>query len=701
MCALQRLLAATIFVLAGTGAWGHSEGPLGRTKHDWHPDPAIKSAISLNFDFHAGANVVSWSPAARNVTREGRNCIAGAYILFDVDERFAFDTDETMRVDLTFYRPETDGFVLSYDQAVKPTAKEVRFTAKRGDELWHTETVLLERARFANRKYYGSDLAVAGIGSQLERPEGSGEVVLCDLKLSREAGTRPKPAKKGNFKLRIVDENGKPTAARVGLYRADGWAPLASKDAITIQRYTENIRELPMSSVPKKWSAKGRYAFFVNAAYQTRIPAGSYELFVMKGPEYRTQKHSLTVKAGGQQSLEIALQRWDNLPARGWISGDDHIHIARSTPKQNAAVLSFMQAADLHVANLLEAGNLLVGHSHFKQYAYGDEGVYGRDGYFLVSGQESPRTAHRGHSIGLNGKRFYWPERDYFFYDTTSNLIHADGGLWGYAHVAIDAFNLHNGLALDIPRGKVDFLEMLQFGMMNTAYLYDFLNLGFKLAPSAGSDYPYIDFPGSERQYVQLDGPLTAKAWFAAMKFGRSFVTNWMSIDYSVNGDHRAVEYDVRSGEKIAVEAVVKVNPDFDQIDRVELVGHGKVLETVSAEEGMAELKLSHSFAPATSLWLALRAYGKKGALLHTAPIYVYVDGHKSFADRSQVVTIAKKYLEVLTAFRKSTPKLDADFERFAINDLILPRWQEAKPQLEAAIDEASAIYEALMQTGQ
>lgn len=701
MRAQQGLLVAAVCALFGMGAWAHSEGPLGKTKHHWHPDPAIKSVISLNFDFHAGASVVSWSPAARNVKRVGKECIAGAYILFDVDERFAFDTDETMKLDLTFYRPETDGFVLSYDQAVQPTAKQVRFAAQRGDAIWHTETVILERARFANRKYYGTDLAVAGIGSQLGHPEGSGEVVLCGLKLSRTAGTSPPRAKQGSLKLKIIDENGQPTAARVGIYREDGWAPLASKDAIRIQRYTENIRELPMLSVPKSWSPKGKYAFFVNSSYQTSIPAGEYQLFVMKGPEYRIQKHNLTIKPGEKQSLVIALQRWDNLVARGWLSGDDHIHIGRSTPKGNEAVLAFTRAADIHVANLLEAGNLLRAHSHFKQYAYGDNGVYGRDGYFLVSGQESPRTAHRGHSIGLNAKRFYWPERDYFFYDTTSNLIHADGGLWGYAHVAIDAFNLHNGLALDVPRGKVDFLEMLQFGAMNTSYLYDFLNLGFKLAPSAGSDYPYIDFPGSERLYVQLEGPVTARAWFAAMKSGRSFITNWMSIDYAVNGDRRKVEYQLRSGEQVAIEAVIRVNPDFDQIDRVELVGHGKVLQAASAAEGAAELRLSHSFAPATSMWLAIRAYGKKGALLHTAPMYVYVDGNQSFADRSQVAGIARKYLDVLVAFRKSTPDLNAEFERFAINDLILPRWQEAKPQLEAAIDEASAIYEALIKTVQ
>jgi hypothetical protein len=681
--------------MTGQEAWAHSTGPLGKIEHDWRPDPAIKSVISLNFDFHAGDNFVSWSPSARIEVREGKKCIVGAYIMFDVDERFAFDTDETIIVDLTFYRPETDGFVLSYDQAVKPTAMQVRFDANSDNSSWHTETVRLERARFANRKYYGTDLAIGGIGSQLTHPEGRGEAVLCAVKLRREALAPPPPSPQGTISLKVVDENGKPTAARVGIYRTDGWAPLAGADAIMVQRYTEYTRELPMVSVPRGWSQNGRYAFFVDGKYESSVPEGAYQLLVMKGPEYRIHKSEITIESGEKQSVHVNLERFDDLPQRGWLSGDDHIHISRPSSAKNDSILAFMKAEDIRVANLLQASNLkgLL----FEQYAFGEAGVFGGKGYFLVSGQESPRTAHRGHTIGLNTTRFFWPDGDYFFYDTSSDHIRADGGLWGYAHVALDAFNLHYGLALDVPRGKVDFLEMLQYGLMNTSYLYDFLNMGFKLLPSAGSDYPYIDFPGAERVYVHLDNPVSSKSWFQALKSSRSFVTNWMSADFTINGDSSAVEYDIQSGELVAVEAVVRVNPDFDQLDRVELVALGDVLQMVPAKEGASELKLSHSFAPAVSMWLAIRAYGKGGALLHTAPVYLYVDGDRDFSNCEKVAELAQKYHDVLLEFRESTPRLDVEFERFAVEDLILPRWEEAKPVLDAAIGESIAIYDDLI----
>ncbi len=692
------IFLALLFSINNATLWAHTKGPLGNIEHDWHPDPAIKSTVSLNFDFHAGDNFVSWSPTARIEFREGKKCIIGAYILFNIDEKFAFNTDEDIFLDLTFYRPETDGFILSYDQAVKPTAIQSRFKDNISDSPWHKETIKLERARFANRKYYGTDLAIGGIGSQLTHPGGRGEAVLCDMKIYRKAEVPIIPTSQAALSLNIIDETGKPTAARVGLYKSDGWSPLAGSDAIPVQRYTENTRELPMVSIPNEWSHKGRYAFFVDGKYTSNIPEGQYQVFVMKGPEYKIHKENITITAGDKQSLTIKLERFDDLKARNWLSGDDHIHISRPSPENNQAIIAFMKAEDIHVANLLQATNLR--DIYFKQYKFGKNGTYNHEDFSLVSGQESPRTSHRGHTIGLNIPRFYKPVEEYYLYDDTPDHIHEDGGLWGYAHVAIDAFNVFNGLALDVPRGKVDFVEMLQYGMMNVGYLYDFLNMGFKLLPSAGSDYPYIDFPGAERLYGKVDGPLTAKSWFASLKSGRSFVTNWMSVDFTVNGDNRAVEYNVKSGEPVSIEALVKVNPDFDQMDRVELIAHGEILQVASREKSISELSLSHSFIPQQSQWLTIRAYGKGRALLHTAPIYIYVDGDRDFSDRRKSGQLAQKYRDILVRFRASTPRLDVEFERFAVEDLILPRWEYSKQSLGIAIDDAITIYDEIIRLG-
>lgn len=71
-----------------------------------------------------------------------------------------------------------------------------------------------------------------------------------------------------------------------------------------------------------------------------------------------------------------------------------------------------------------------------------------------------------------------------------------------------------------MPFGLVDFIEVLQGGRLNTEIWYTFLNLGYRVLPVAGADFPYFGptLPGVERTYVRLDGPFSADAWFAAFR---------------------------------------------------------------------------------------------------------------------------------------------------------------------------------------
>ncbi|QIB66774.1 CehA/McbA family metallohydrolase [Kineobactrum salinum] len=693
-CILACTLVATADVARGHTT-GHPEGPLGKISHAWQPDPAIASVFSLNFDFHAGANVVNWTPAAEMIEVEGRDCIRSGYILFDVDDDVVFDADASINVEMEFYRPQTDGFVLSWDHAVVPHAVEHSFGEADTSSPWHRVSMTLDRARFANRKYYGSDLGIAGIGSQLHHPEGSGQVVLCDISLNipDELNTAVADA---SVELRVRDEKGQPTAARVGIYRQDGWQPRVADAALELRRYTEDTRTLPLVAVPASWPEHGRYVFFADGDYKGSLPSGDYELVVMKGPEYRMVRRPFSVEPGQSTVLDVQLARWSDPRADGWLSGDVHIHIGREDANDNAGVLNFMRAEDLRVANLLQMGNLH--DSYFRQYAFGEAGVHREDDYFLVSGQESPRTSHRGHSIGLNTRRFHWPQAEYFFYDRTSDAIREEGGLWGYAHVAIEAFNMHYGLALDVPRGKVDFIEMMQYGVMNTAYFYDFLNMGYRLLPAAGSDYPYIGFPGAERLYVHTPELRSAQDWFDALRQQRSYVTNWMTLELSVNGDTRSSEFAVKQNETLKVSASVSVNPDFDTMDRVELVRQGEVVARAEARgDGITELAIDHAWNAVSSGWFAVRAYGRSGALLHSAPLYVFVDGNRDFSDPEQRGPLAQKYRELLLEFRDSTPDLAEEWERHDVETEVHAAWDRAQPQLRRAIAEALREYDRLI----
>src|SRR6185437_8624394 len=104
-----------------------------------------------------------------------------------------------------------------------------------------------------------------------------------------------------------------------------------------------------------------------------------------------------------------------------------------------------------------------------------------------------------------------------------------------YAHLR-DLFHVRRGLALDVPFGLVDFLEVLQAGQLATDIWYNFLNLGYKLTPAAGSDYPYTDLPGTDRNYVKVEGIEDTDSWFKSFKAGHVYVSNGPFLEFSVNG---------------------------------------------------------------------------------------------------------------------------------------------------------------------
>ncbi|MEM7467241.1 MAG: CehA/McbA family metallohydrolase [Pseudomonadota bacterium] len=690
------LIITCILLTLSLVALSHNEHPLGRKQIPFESDENILRVLAYNFDFAGGGDFVTWRAPGGVEKRDSRECLVGPYFFFDVRDDFAFNTDEEITLELLFDREITEGFNLSYDQAVKPTVISREF--KDTDARWHTEKVKLSRARFANRKYGKTDFAIGGLKSLFPADNSGGghRIALCDLKISRD--NKKSPTKiTSDVRLTITNEQGEPTAARVGIYSSDGRAPLAAESALAVRRFNEEVRDLPLRTVPRAWPSVGRFTFYVDGSYETALAPGRYTMVISKGPEYRLNIREFEISNNGPKSIDVKLERWMNMPAKGWYSGDDHIHIKREDPAANKGIMAFVGAEDLHLSNLLQMANVTTW--HFPQYAFGNSGHYIKNDRAIIAGQESPRTSHRGHTIGLNGKRFHWPEKDYFLYDKTADQIHADGGLFGYAHVAIDGFNVSWGLALDVPLGIVDFLEMLQMGVLNTEYLYDFLNLGYKLLPSAGSDYPYIHIAGAERVYAKVGNTFSVDRWFNAWRNKRSFISNAPVIEFQINGDHEAREYELNSGESISIVAEADVNPDFDQLERLELVIHGAVVATAGRPASGSVLKLTHTTKAEESIWLALRTYGANGTVAHSAPVYIYVDGNKAFWNKENAEGLALKYIDILNTLKNSEPTLKEEWERFNVENDVLPKWHQSKPTLDIDIDRAMEKYRSIIET--
>jgi len=51
-----------------------------------------------------------------------------------------------------------------------------------------------------------------------------------------------------------------------------------------------------------------------------------------RGPEYQVLERDIEVPAGKQHTESFRMERWINLAAAGWYSGDHHVHAAGCAP---------------------------------------------------------------------------------------------------------------------------------------------------------------------------------------------------------------------------------------------------------------------------------------------------------------------------------------------------------------------------------
>ncbi len=417
----------------------------------------------------------------------------------------------------------------------------------------------------------------------------------------------------------IVDAaTGEPTPVRVRLTDANGTSAPLPEAAIAIM-YGPNDQA-------SGYGFQRDSSFYVDGAFEVELQPGTYWLSLSKGNEYLRQQQELRLEPGGELSETFRLDRWINMPERGWFSADDHIHLRRSL-RENPLILRWIAAEDIHVGALLQMGDFWA--TYFSQYAWGRDGVYQVEDYFLTSGQEEPRTHEIGHTISLAADDFVRFSGEYYHYDRVFDRVHELGGLTGYAHKGV-AFHGYRGLTLDVLRHKVDFLEILQFGEMELDHYYHFLDLGFKLTATAGSDFPWGTPIGETRFYTYVGDDFTFDSWRASFHAGHTFVSNGPIIDLTVNGRIPGDELDVTKGSTLSITARAFGHAEQVPLEKLEIVAHGRVLKSVTADEpgqSTEQLFVQMELPVEHGVWIAARAQAEPEQAAHTTPVYVTVEG--------------------------------------------------------------------------
>ena len=437
---------------------------------------------------------------------------------------------------------------------------------------------------------------------------------------------------------------GRSTPVRIRLEDGKGTRPRA-RGAVAI---SETAIPIPRQATAAMWGQQDRaqgYAvqpdgsFYVDGAFDVRLPPGTYKLTISKGFEFLGQTDSIDLKPGGSIAREYRLKRWIDMPARGWYSSDDHIHLRRS-PGDDPAIMRWIAAEDIHVGNILEMGDFWA--TFFSQYAFGEKGRFQDNGRILSPGQEEPRTPEIGHTISLGASELVRFQPDYYSYDRLFDRVHALGGVTGFAHQAM-SFHGYRGMALNTLRGKTDFLELAQFcvaeGPIAVEHYYHFLDLGFKLTALAGSDFPWCGKGpeygfaeprfaqiGNARFYAYAGGHLSFERWFAALKAGHTFVSTGPVLFLTVNGHIPGDSVDVTPGTRLHIAAEAYGHEGQVPLGSLEIVGHGKTLAR-AAGQGTAHLKTEIDLPVQHGIWIAAKCQAGTGQAAHTTPVYVTVNG--------------------------------------------------------------------------
>ncbi|HEX9488194.1 MAG TPA: CehA/McbA family metallohydrolase, partial [Gemmatimonadales bacterium] len=362
----------------------------------------------------------------------------------------------------------------------------------------------------------------------------------------------------------------------------------------------------------------------------------------------------------------LVLERLANLLARGWWSGDLHVHMNyggayRNTPSH----LAFQaRAEDLHVVE-----NLIVNkEQRIPDIAYfrTDPDPVSTPGFLLLHDQEY-HTSYWGHT-GLLGLSDHYVLPEYVGYPITAaaslypmnadvaDLAHAQGALFGYVHpfdTKPDPTDTTERLTYELPvdaaLGKIDYMEVMGYSdhLITSGMWYRLLNCGFRIPAGAGTDaFPNFASlrgpPGLVRVFVRSGPALDRRSFLAGLKAGRTFVTNAPLLEFTLRG--REIGDEIRLPTAGRLTARVNLRSSVP-IDHLEVIGNGSVVATIPLKGDRMSATEPVSIPIAKSGWYVLRAWSDRPALPvldlypfgSTSPIYVRVGRASALAGRCRL----------------------------------------------------------------
>jgi hypothetical protein len=475
----------------------------------------------------------------------------------------------------------------------------------------------------------------------------------------------------GRVHVKVLGTDGKPLAARIYLRASDG------------RSYA------PDGGFHRVISVTETHYFQTTGEFDVTLPAGRATVEAMKGFEYRPRSVSVDVPEGGVRTATITLERMVDLPARGWYSGDTHIHDLHQGRfgLTHESFFDQLRAEDLHVTNALihMDGTRIMGRwndltgkpsplstpDYILQYGEEFRGSLGHISILGIDRFILPFTS------GVRNTPYAQPELDSRYIDEAR----AQGGIAGFGHPYFAPVTKPEQAAstlipVDIALGKGDFYDIGAIWsdeVGSSELYYRLLNCGFRIAATAGTDN-FSDVwrdppPGSDRTYAHVEGPLSLESWIAAIKAQHTFGSTGPLLFLDVAGHEPGDEIQLGKGAGASLRVRAEAT-SITPMSRLDIIVNGKVAATVSATDS-SRMTFDSSVALPQGGWIAARVVGPSSryvadsyAFAQTSPVYVVRDGRR-FTSSDDARFFVQTMDAILARVERAQWRTPAEREKF------------------------------------
>jgi hypothetical protein len=385
--------------------------------------------------------------------------------------------------------------------------------------------------------------------------------------------------------------------------------------------------------------------FVFDGTLALKLPKGQYEFVIERGLEYRTQTGHFTLENFSKDTKVIELERFADLAAEGWWSGD----LDTARPAVDLELL--MRAEDLHVVELITwpgrevllpkksiGGDPLV-QFDINRFFHQSAGIDARGGGTLLLfnlkepldlGELQPEFPPQQEIIGqAKSQDGAWVD--------AQKVYGWDVPLW-VAGGQLDSIqvlnsNLRRAGTVDHERGGKPRDELLYpgasgNGRWSETIYYHLLNCGLRIPPTAGSGSGEVPNPlGYNRMYVHVDGELTYDKWWEGVRAGRVVITNGPLLRPTVEGELPGFVFRADSGQEVELEVGLTLSTR-DRISYVDVIKNGELEEQVRVDDLVQSGGRLSPIVFRESGWLLLRATAEVPGTYRyamSAPYYVEI----------------------------------------------------------------------------